>query len=100
MGADEAATKGENLAALVGRSNPQAMKQTAVEWLYNNLKSHFEHDGDLLECVQMSMQQAKEIEKEQMLNAFEESRLTHPMIGFKHETFKEYYKKTFKTNEK
>ena len=41
------------------------MKQTAVEWLYNNLKSHFEHDGDLLESVQMSMQHAKEMEKEQ-----------------------------------
>ncbi len=48
------------------------MKHTAVDWLYNNLKSHFEHDGDLLECVQMSMQQAKEIEKEQIINAFEQ----------------------------
>ena len=41
------------------------MKQTAVEWLYNNLKSHFEHDGDLLEIVQMSFEQAKEMEKQQ-----------------------------------
>jgi hypothetical protein len=41
------------------------MKQTAVEWLYNNLKSHFEHDGDLLEVVQFSFEQAKEMEKEQ-----------------------------------
>jgi hypothetical protein len=40
------------------------------------------------------------MEKEQMVNAFEESRLTHPMIGFKHETFEDYYKKTFNTNEK
>jgi len=39
------------------------MKKTAVEWLYNNLKSHFEHDGDLLEVVQMSFKQAKEMEK-------------------------------------
>jgi len=38
------------------------MKQTAVEWLYNNLKSYFEHDGDLLECVQFSFNQAKEME--------------------------------------
>jgi predicted nucleotidyltransferase len=43
-------------------------------------------------------EQAKEIEKEQMLNAFQESRLTHPMIGFKHETFVEYYKQ-FKQQE-
>ena len=44
------------------------MKQTAVEWLYNNLKSHFEHDGDLLEIVQMSFNQAKEMEKEQIVD--------------------------------
>jgi hypothetical protein len=40
-------------------------KQTAVEWLYSNLKSHFEHDGDLLEVVQFSFEQAKEMEKQQ-----------------------------------
>jgi len=44
------------------------------------------------------IKQAKEMEKEQMLNAFQESRLTHPMIGFKHETFVEYYKQ-FKQQE-
>ena len=44
-------------------------KQTAVEWLYKNLKSHFEHDGDLLEVVQMSFEQAKEMEKEQIIKA-------------------------------
>jgi hypothetical protein len=48
------------------------MKQTAVEWLYNNLKSHFEHDGDLLEIVQMSFEQAKEMEKEQIENAYQD----------------------------
>jgi len=53
------------------------MKQTAVDWLYNNLKSHFEHDGDLLECVQMSMQQAKEIEKEQMCDFVEYCQTEH-----------------------
>lgn len=42
--------------------------KTAVEWLYNNLKSHFEHDGDLLEIVQMSFEQAKEMEKEQIID--------------------------------
>jgi hypothetical protein len=97
MGADEAATKGENLAALVGRSNPQAMKQTAVEWLYNNLKSHFEHDGDLLECVQMSMQQAKEIEKEQIMDAYDEG--WSDAFADK-DLNAEYYNETFKANEK
>jgi len=30
--------------------------------------------------------------KELLENCFNESRLTHPMIGFKHETFKDYFK--------
>jgi hypothetical protein len=41
------------------------MKQTAVEWLEDNLKSHFENDGDLLEVVQFSFDKAKEMEKQQ-----------------------------------
>jgi hypothetical protein len=70
------------------------MKQTAVEWLYNNLKSHFEHDGDLLECVQMSMQQAKEMEKEQMVDfAFKYGDLTAREIAY-------FFDKEYKTNEK
>jgi hypothetical protein len=72
------------------------MKQTAVEFLMGKL---FDPSTMVAEQIQW-FEEAKEMEKEQMLNAFEESRLTHPMIGFKHETFKDYYKKTFKTNEK
>jgi hypothetical protein len=48
------------------------MKQTAVEWLYNNLKSHFEHDGDLLEAVQFSFEQAKDLEMNQIKEAFDD----------------------------
>jgi len=44
-------------------------QQTAVEWLYNNLESLFEHDGDLLEVVQFSFEQAKAMEKEQIIDA-------------------------------
>ena len=70
------------------------MKQTAVDWLIGQLYAPCRGIPSHI------IEQAKEMEKEQMVNAFEESRLTHPMIGFKHETFKDYYKKTFKTNEK
>jgi len=42
---------------------------TSIQWLYNNLKSHFEHDGDLLEVVKMSFDIAKEKEKEQIVDA-------------------------------
>jgi hypothetical protein len=78
-------------------------KQTAVDFLikeFSDILGPLETKPmqDLL--MMAAMKQAKEMEKEQMVNAFEESRLTHPMIGFKHETFVEYYKKTFNTNEK
>jgi len=31
-------------------------------------------------------------QKEELKDAFNESRKTHPMLGFKHETFNDYYK--------
>ena len=66
---------------------------TAVEWFAKQTLSAFITDEKFNELLE----QAKEMEKEQMLNAFQESRLTHPMIGFKHETFVDYYKQTFKS---
>ena len=70
-------------------------QQTAVEWLFNNLKSHFEHDGDLLEVVQMSFEQAKAMHKE-------EQRLTWDN-GMKSDngffgTFEQYYEQTYGGN--
>ena len=72
------------------------MKQTAVDWLYNNLKSHFEHDGDLLECVQMSMQQAKEMERANIIDAY----LTNPLEAKWKNIGTDYYNETFNTKEK
>ena len=69
------------------------MKQTAVEWLVNM----WEMQGTI---TPLDIREAKRIEKEQIEDAFEKSRLTHPMIGFKHKTFKDYYNETFNTNEK
>lgn len=70
--------------------------KTAVEWLVETIeKNRHKPIRELFVYVR----QAKEMEKEQMLNAFQESRLTHPMIGFKHETFKDYYNETFKQQE-
>jgi hypothetical protein len=77
------------------------MKHTAVDWLYNNLKSHFEHDGDLLECVQMSMQQAKEIEKEQIIDANIAGMEFIPVDPNRYqEDAEQYYNETFSTKEK
>lgn len=43
-------------------------KITAVEWLYDKIKSHFEHDGDLLESFMMTTSIAKQKEREQMID--------------------------------
>jgi hypothetical protein len=40
----------------------------------------------------------KSMHKEEIENAWKESRLTHPMIGFKHETFEQYYEQTYGGN--
>jgi hypothetical protein len=77
------------------------MKQTAVEWLIEELDKIYRIKEKFLPSDWEFLEEmSKAMERQQMLNAFEESRLTHPMIGFKHETFKEYYNETFKTNEK
>ena len=61
---------------------------TAVEWLFDNLD--LSGGSEAIE----TLKQAKEMEKQQTEHAFNESRLTHPMIGFKHETFKDYWNET------
>jgi hypothetical protein len=74
------------------------MKQSSIEWIYNNLKSHFEHDGDLLEAVKMSFEQAKAMHKEEIINsynhAYEEGWDSNSWQPEK------YYNETFNTKEK
>ena len=62
-----------------------AMEQL-IEWI--------DSDCTPMDCV-MKAKELLKVEKEQMLNVFQESRLTHPMIGFKHQTFLEYYNETY-----
>ena len=70
------------------------MKQSSIEWIYNNLKSHFEHDGDLLEAVKMSFEQAKAMHKEEIENAYWDGGQWVPTVGSQCE---EYYNETFNT---
>ena len=42
-------------------------KQTAVEWYFEKIKSHFEHDGDLFETAIFTYAIAKQKEKEQRI---------------------------------
>ena len=71
-------------------------QQTAINWLREKLQETYDKEGKLpLAYTLYLVEQAKQMEKEQMLNVFQESRLTHPMIGFKHQTFLEYYNETY-----
>ena len=75
------------------------MKQSSIEWLYNNLKSHFEHDGDLLEAVKMSFEQAKAMHKEEIIQSNRDG--VDMCVGNgKFITGEQYYNETFNTNEK
>jgi len=73
------------------------MKQSSIDWLYNNLKSHFEHDGGLLEAVNMSFEQAKAMHKDEIENAYWDGGQWVPTVGSQCE---EYYNETFNTKEK
>lgn len=43
-------------------------KQTAVDWFFDKIKSHFEHDGDLFETLLFTYSIAKQKEKELFIN--------------------------------
>lgn len=67
--------------------------KTAVEQLIEimirtNLVPEGTHPNNIL------FAEAKKVEKQQHEQTFNESRLTNPMIGFKHETFKDYWNET------
>ena len=51
------------------------MKQTAVDWYFDKIKSHFEHDGDLYEVACMTYAIAKLKEKEQTENLYTEEQV-------------------------
>jgi hypothetical protein len=77
------------------------MKQSSIEWIYNNLKSHFEHDGDLLEAVKMSFEQAKAMHKKEIMGAHgEEQNYLEDDGSWRMQTAEEYYNETFNTQPK
>ena len=69
------------------------MKKTAltqlIEWM-EDLNEPSMYQGAIYKATELL-----ETEREQIEESFGESRKTHPMIGFKHETFEEYYKDTY-----
>ena len=68
-------------------------KQSSVEWFIEQYKKCF---GPFIPLIMNNEnEKAKEMHKEEIEKALKESRLTHPIIGFKHETFEKYYNETF-----
>ncbi len=69
-------------------------KQTAVDWYFDKIKSHFEHDGDLFETACFTYAIAKEKEKEEMEKCYEHGNLALLPTGHA-DTFEEYYNETY-----
>ena len=65
-------------------------KQTAVDWYFDKIKSHFEHDGDLFETACFTYAIAKEKEKEQTMNDW-----AHGVMSQDNMTAELYYEKTY-----
>jgi len=62
-------------------------KQTAVEWLVEKLDQNFDYVADTL------IEQAKEMEKEQIIESFKHGKLPPIFVNFNAE---EYYNETYK----
>lgn len=79
------------------------MKQTAVDWYWEKIKSHFEHDGDLLETASFTFAVAKLKEREQHSLTWDSAIKAHDERGHNHsrsfDDFDEYYDKTYKSSE-
>jgi hypothetical protein len=71
--------------------------QTSIEWLENKVKLMIEHNGceDLLAVLQ-HIKQAKEIHKQEIINAAMWMPEPYQYMEFLPELGKNYYNKTFK----
>lgn len=73
------------------------MKQTALDWYWDKIKSHFEHDGDLLETASFTFAIAKQKEREQIIEAHgdEQSHLQDDG-SWRTISAEQYYNETYK----
>ena len=67
-------------------------KQTAVSWLVNEILT--KHDKSFLEFYSAEIQQAKEMEKEQIINAYNKGEFNDVM----NEDAEQYYTESYETN--
>jgi hypothetical protein len=72
-------------------------KQTAVEWVIQYLNNVKPNEFCSIETIKELLQQAKAMEKEQMIDAFEDSRILS--ITNNCNSGEQYYNETFKQQE-
>ena len=70
------------------------MKQTAVEWFMDNIPTRFKNA--LLDMCKAEIDQAKEMEKEQIIKAYNTSFLLRDKP---YSTAEKYYNETFKSEQ-
>lgn len=75
-------------------TKPMESKQTAVEWLVNELENHH-IKIDIKNTV--AYQQAKEMEKEQIMDAHNNGQRVYADITFFNES-EQYYNETYETS--
>lgn len=68
-------------------------QQTAVDWYFDKIKSHFEHDGDLFETHLFTYALAKRKEEEQHFKTFQAGQDSMEEGG---KNFEQYFEQTFK----
>jgi hypothetical protein len=77
-------------------------KQTAVEWYFEKIKSHFEHDGDLFETACMTYAIAKQKEREEMMKtwtkAIDQTQERAWNVIRSYDDFDDYYNETYGGN--
>ena len=73
-------------------------KESPIDLLMTQLyKKGFLKEVDGNEPINL-MNKAKEMEKEEQRQTFEQSRLTNAFVGFKYENFEQYYNETYGDN--
>jgi hypothetical protein len=72
------------------------MKQTAVEWLHNQLHLNISLYQDEWQIIEGLMEQAKEMEKEQIINTWYDCKMS--IIDRNPTTAEQYYKETYESN--
>ena len=70
-------------------------KQTALDWYWDKIKSHFEHDGDLFETATFTLAIAKQKEREQIEDAYR----INPNNEIWSNSGIDYYNETYKGGE-